>query len=297
MRQSSNVAGLALVAVSALGFSTLAIFGKAAYAAGGNPVTVLAVRFVLAAVCLWAYTLLARLPLPERGVLVRLFLMGGVGYTAMSLFFLSSVEHDRISPALAALLLYTYPALVMLLAWRFDGYRLDLRQVAALGGALAGTAVVLLGAAASTGARLSGILFALGASLVYSCYILFGSRVIRRAHPVVSTASVCAAAALVFTLGGWATGTLVPMAPSGWLASAGTALFATVIAVLCFFMGLEHLGPSRAAIVSTLEPVGTVVLSALIFKEGLSPVQTAGGAIVLASIMILQIERITPSQK
>jgi drug/metabolite transporter (DMT)-like permease len=66
------------------------------------------------------------------------------------------------------------------------------------------------------------------------------------------------------------------------------ALFATVLAVLCFFMGLERLGAAPASIISTLEPVGTVALSALFFGEGLTLLQTAGGAAVLASIILLQ---------
>jgi drug/metabolite transporter (DMT)-like permease len=291
MNLSARAAGLLLVAASALGFSTLAIFGKAAYAAGGNPVTVLSIRFLTASALFWIYLLLIRRPLPDRPVLIRLFLMGGIGYTAMSLLFLSAVDQDRISPALASLLLYTYPAIVTLLAWRFDGDPLTVRKAAALAGALAGTAIVLLGAgptAGPAGARWTGVLLALGASAVYSCYIIVGNRMVRKADPLVVSAVVCTAAAVVFTVGGLMLGLLVPMAPAGWAASFGMALFATVLAVLCFFMGLERLGAAPASIISTLEPVGTVALSALFFGEGLTLLQTAGGAAVLASIILLQ---------
>ena len=57
----------------------------------------------------------------------------------------------------------------------------------------------------------------------------------------------------------------------------------TVLAILAFFAGLKRVGPSRAAILSTLEPVVTVLAAWIVLGETLSVVQFAGGALVLAS--------------
>ena len=81
------------------------------------------------------------------------------------------------------------------------------------------------------------------------------------------------------------------MAPAGWWAVGGTAVFATVLAVLTFFAGIERLGPSRASIISTLEPVGTAALSALLFGDRLGGGQLLGGLFVLGGIIWLQARR------
>ncbi|MFB9237653.1 DMT family transporter [Plantactinospora siamensis] len=61
--------------------------------------------------------------------------------------------------------------------------------------------------------------------------------------------------------------------------------------MLTFFAGLERTGPSTAAILSTFEPVVTAALAALVLGESLSPVQLAGGALVLCSAAVLQLRR------
>lgn len=287
-RRSTMAVGTILTVVSALGFSTLPIFGMLAYGAGANVITLLAIRFLMASVLLWAYVLVTRQPLPDLRTGVQLLIMGGVGYTTMSLLYLSSVAEDRLSPAMAALLLYTYPAIVALLAWRFDRHRLTGRQIVALLLTLAGVGLVLVTPGSGAAFTWTGALLALGSAVVYAIYILFGSRVSVRSSPSVVTAFVSTAAAVVFLTWGFISGQLVSMAPAGWLAAGGTAIFATVVAVLLFFAGIERLGPSRASIISTLEPVGTAILSAAIFHERLGSWQIAGGLLVLAGIIWLQ---------
>ena len=55
-----------------------------------------------------------------------------------------------------------------------------------------------------------------------------------------------------------------------------------------FVAGLRRVGPSAASILSTLEPVTTVVLAFLVFGEALGPVQLAGGALVLAPVLAVR---------
>jgi drug/metabolite transporter (DMT)-like permease len=59
-------------------------------------------------------------------------------------------------------------------------------------------------------------------------------------------------------------------------------------AILTFFAGLARVGPSAAAILSVFEPVVTVALAAAAFGESLAPVQFAGGALVLAAVVVMQ---------
>lgn len=78
---------------------------------------------------------------------------------------------------------------------------------------------------------------------------------------------------------------------TGWFWLACIAVFSTVVAMLTFFAGLKRTGPSTAAILSTFEPVVTSALAALVLGESLTPVQLAGGALVLSSVAVLQLRR------
>ncbi|MFL6305120.1 MAG: EamA family transporter, partial [Candidatus Sulfotelmatobacter sp.] len=56
-----------------------------------------------------------------------------------------------------------------------------------------------------------------------------------------------------------------------------------------YFLGLQHLEPTRAIIASCLEPVFSILLAAALLGEGVRPIQTLGVALVLAAIVIGQL--------
>ena len=59
--------------------------------------------------------------------------------------------------------------------------------------------------------------------------------------------------------------------------------------IVLFFAGLKRVGPSTAAILSTLEPPTTVALAFVAFGESLTTVQLAGGALVLGAVLALNV--------
>ncbi|WP_286880180.1 DMT family transporter, partial [Cupriavidus sp. UBA2526] len=73
----------------------------------------------------------------------------------------------------------------------------------------------------------------------------------------------------------------------GWLALVAIALVSTVLAILTFFAGLQRLGASKASMLSTLEPVVTVVLAAVLLGEHIGPTQAVGGGLILAGVLWL----------
>ena len=93
-----------------------------------------------------------------------------------------------------------------------------------------------------------------------------------------------------FAVAGVATGSIDLALPAeAWLWLVLIAVVSTVVAVSCFFAGLRRVGPSEAAILSTFEPVVTVALAFLALNERLTPAQLAGGALVLAAVILLQL--------
>jgi drug/metabolite transporter (DMT)-like permease len=279
---------------SAVGFGAMGVFGKLAYEHGATVGTLLAVRFVIAAVILWAVVLAAgRLAelraLPRRDVGAALAL-GAIGYSLQAGGYFAALQ--RIDPALLGLLLYTFPVMVTVAAIALGREQASGRTACALALSCSGIVLVLAGAAHGALDPL-GTVLGLAAAVVYSAYILVSEGVTARVSALALSTLVCTGAATTLTVAGLlGTGLdlgAVSTEGLGWIAA--IALVSTVGAVGLFFAGLARVGPSAASILSTLEPVVTVVLAFVAFGTALGPAQLAGGALVLAAAVVVQTGR------
>ena len=280
--------GVCLALVSAASFGVMPVLTKVVYDDGAEPIGVLAVRFSLAAGLLLALAGLRRERLPRGRTLVTLLALGGVGYVGMSLCYFFALE--RISAGLTSLLLYFYPALVVVLG----GLVLrDRPRPLALGCVAVATIGTILTIGPVQGGQTLGVILGLGSAVVYATYILISSRV-HGVGPFAMSATVLLAGAVVLGVLAAATRPQLPTAPGAWAALAGVALIGGVLAVTTFFAALALLGAADTAVVSTVEPVVSIVVAALVLGERLGPVQVAGGAVVLLAVGTLA--RLRPAE-
>jgi drug/metabolite transporter (DMT)-like permease len=287
---SPAATGTACVVASAVAFGAMAILARIAFASGVDTPTLLALRFAIAALVMLAIAAGRRIALPSGRALAVVMLLGAVGYGGQAFSFFTALT---LAPAgVVALLLYLHPALVALLAAVLLRERLTAVKLVALASALAGTVLTIAPALASDGMPdgsgiVLGISFAVAAAVFYSLYIIVGAWIGRRvaAFPV-STVVITSAAAL-FIVVSLLRGPRWPQTSAGWLAVAAIALLSTVAAVTLYFAGLRRIGPTRASTLSTIEPLVTVTLAAIVLGEGIAPVQMAGGALILAAVLLL----------
>ena len=279
-------AGLAACLVSATGFGALPVLGKAAYDAGLGPLSLLWGRFGLAAIAFWLLVIFVVRPArpPARYVVTGL-MMGAFGYALEAGLFFVALE--RIDAALVELLLYAYPAIVTAVALAAGREAPSPRLLGALGLATLGVIGVFAGSLAS-GVDPVGLALGLGAAVVYSGYILTGERVVPAMHPVLLAALVATGATASFTVAGLLHGGLPhPRTTGGWTAVAVIAAVATVVPMAALFAGIARVGAPTASIVSTFEPVVTVVLAGLVLGETLTLVEAIGAACVIAAVRLL----------
>lgn len=276
----SRRAAIALVLLSALGFGSMALFAKVAYASGLTPSMLLTLRFVLAVAMLAPVVWWKGLRLPRGRTLAGFALMGAL-YTAQSQSYFTALMHA--SSGLVGLLLYVYPVLVTLLAVAFGWERLDRRTFVLLALAIAGMVVMLGGDLQGTPL---GITLGLAAAAIYAVYITIGSRLTGGTDPLSATLVVMTAAAIGNGGFALAAGAALPVDATTWLAILAIA-FASLIAVACFLVGIQHIGGSQASIISTLEPVITLCLGIALLGESASAGQLLGGAMVLAAVILL----------
>jgi drug/metabolite transporter (DMT)-like permease len=264
------------------------VFGKLAFQAGVSVATLLAVRFALAAPLLWGLAAArGALPRVRRGVLARALGLGAIGYAMQAgLYFLAL---ERMDAGVLSLILYTYPALVTGAAILLGREPASRRRLAALVIASAGLVLVLVGTGAGAIDALGAALGA-GAALTYTAYIIVSHGVTAELEPLPLAALITTGAAVTLTATAVLTGTLsFGFAASGWLWVGLAVIVSTVLAVLFFLNGMQRVGPSTAAILSTLEPPVTVSLAFLTFGEALGALQLAGAFAVLAAAVLVNL--------
>ena len=189
----------------------------------------------------------------------------------------------RLLPAtVTALVLFTYPVLVALLAALTGVERLTWRSLLAALAAFGGCALTTGGLRLAAGPLAPGVAWALAAAVIYAGYVVLSSRFGRGVparmlalHLVQVAALLCTVLALV------GPGLALPSDPRAWLSVAAIAVVSTVMAMIAFLAGMAAVGPSRASVLSSLEVLVTLVLAFLLLGERLTPSQWAGAALIL----------------
>jgi DME family drug/metabolite transporter len=173
--------------------------------------------------------------------------------------------------------------------------KLSLQKAVAVALAVAGIALVIgiAGTKASEGRALRldsyGLMAALLASFSFAFYNVGGHRILARYdrwRVLVWTLAAAAAFWLVVNPP-WKI-VAAHYAPAQWLFLFVFSMISVLGAFSLYFLGLQHLEPTRAIIASCLEPVFSIVLAALLLGEVLRPIQTFGIIFVLAAIVIVQ---------
>lgn len=274
--------GMIFVVISAIAFGAIPVFARAAYHAGSDPISVLFFRFSIASIIMIPSIMVRKIPFPRGRFLIGLILMGGIGYVGQSFCYFTALT--MASAGLVAILLYLYPAIVVILSSVLFKERITGLKVSALILALTGTVLTIgLGG----GGSLLGIALAMTAPFIYSVYILAGSKITKEVEILSSSTVVMISASFVFGTFIAVKGLNMPQTLVGWGGVLAIALISTVIAIIAFFAGLKRVGPTNASMLSTFEPVTTVVLAAIVFGEEIGLMRVVGGVLILMAVILL----------
>jgi drug/metabolite transporter (DMT)-like permease len=300
-----RLVGIALVLVSACAFGSGGLFAQPVYAAGVGWHVLSAWRFGFGALLAWVWLLGS----PERRRGLRLLdrrsaavaVALGILYTGNSGTYYAGLE--SVSVSLASLIVYIYPAVVAVMALRF-GQRLEGRRPwIALGLALVGVVLAVGGIAAGELPPLGGLALIVASPIIYSVWIVLSARLAGERRETVGGdgdggADAAAATALMMTGTAttyWVTALLVgaPVGPdlipaAAWPGLVGVGVVATFVAIQTFYAGTRRIGAAQAALVSTIEPIWTISLAAILFGQTLGPTQLLGGAFIIVGVLIAQ---------
>ena len=273
--------GLLIVFLASLGYGALPIFAKLALAEGVEVLPLLAWRFLIGSGLLWVFVFATGRSRPPRARIRSLGLLG-VMYASNAMCYMLGL--DRLPASVATLILFSYPAMTVLLARVWVGEHLTPRRIAALMLTLAGCALTV--GTGFGGGDPVGVGLVLGAVVLLAAWIVRSHGVLAGLPPVSATATVLAATAVTIFLTGLATGGIgVPLAPTPLLLLGAIGLVSTAIPITAFLVGIQWIGPGRAATAAV-----TLALAAAVLGDRLSVGQWLGAALILAGVISLRLE-------
>jgi drug/metabolite transporter (DMT)-like permease len=231
-----------------------------------------------------------RIKLPARD-LAYCCLLGTFGVAVSNYFYYVAIQKTNVATAI--IVQYTAPVWVLLYVVARGQQRLTLQKVTAVALAVTGIALVIDLFRATSGAALRldayGIFAALLASFSFAFYNVAGHRILARYDRWRVLFWTLAAASMFWLVVNppWKI-VAAHYAPAQWLFLFVFSMISVLGAFSLYFLGLQHLEPTRAIIASCLEPVFSILLAALLLGEVLRPIQTVGIMLVLAAIVIVQ---------
>ena len=287
--------GIVLALVGVLAFSVRPILIKLAYAYVTDPVTLIALRMVFSlpffvATAVWVKRDGAHAPLTGsdwRAV----FLLGFLGYYLAS--FLDFLGLQYISAGLGRLVLFLYPTITVLLSALFLGKYVSRRDIVALVISYAGLALVLSqGFAGESRNLLMGATLVFGSALSYAVYLVKSSQVVTRIGSMRFTAYATSVASVLCILQFLLLRPLsaLDLPLQVYVLAIAMAVGCTVLPVFVTSEALRRIGANQVAIIGAAGPVTTIFLGWVGLEEGMSLLQIAGAALVLAGVSLVTIK-------
>lgn len=285
---SSRNLGILQIILSGVCFGFLGIFGKTLYENGVVPGELLALRFVIAASISFVYLALVdrKILLLKGRQILSCALLGAGGYAVFSFCYFSALE--GLSASLTVLLLYTYPVMVTVFAYLFLGETIARRHWIALPFALIGLIGLVWGD--FTVDRAEYLFFGVMAAVLYSAYILLSARLLKGLSPKVTSPYIQLFAGLL--LGSiYLTDTLrvEKIVLENWPVLLGISLICTIAAIGLFLAGLQKLKGWEVSVLSTTEPLTSILLATLLLGESLTLVQGISSVAVIFALIWVSI--------
>jgi len=293
--------GLACALGAAVFFSAKAIFIKLIYAHGVDATTTFALRMMVAlpfflALGWWCGT--AGLKSIGRRDWWGMAACGLLGFYLSS--YLDFIGLTYIPASLERLILFLYPTFVVLLSWAIFRTKLTAAQAMSLVLSYSGVLLCVwdnLRIEGDPSGLAIGVAFTLTSAFTYACYVVASARIVPRVGSMrftsYASSVACGFSIAHFFVTHGAESLVVPGIVYAYALGMGTV--STVLPILLVAEALRRLGANQVALISTLGPIATLAMAALILGEKITATQMGGAAMVIAGVMLVSLRRQSPT--
>jgi drug/metabolite transporter (DMT)-like permease len=296
LQASDSLRGAAYVIAAALAFSSLGTLAGLAYRTGMGSATFVTLRALVGAAAL-ALIIAARPA--ARVALTRLssrerLILGAAMVANATLNLALFAAYGEMAVAIVLAVYFTYPMLVAVASVLIGRERFTPARTAGLALALAGVALVLWDRVGGEGLTPLGVAWALSAAACQASYLVLSRAGYTRVPAEQATALVLGGGAIlagcVALISELPAGNVSAWAgePAAWLAVLAAGLVGAAAAKVWLLRGVRLLGGTRTAVLMLLEPVAGALLAVAVLGQGLTPLQAAGGLVILLAALLVQ---------
>ena len=283
--------GLIWILASSAGFSFIPTIVKLIYTHSTfEPLDLALWRFLLAVPLMWLLILIrdyGRTKVDSGSVSIRSSLLMGVLFAIAALA--AFVALQRLPGSTYIVLFFTYPAMVVLLSF-IMGEKTGLRALLAMVMALIGVALTVPDFATADAGDLIGIGLALFNALIVAVYYMLARRALVGVEDVSrASATIMFGTLLILLLMVPLRGLQLPQNTETVFGLVAVASLGTVLPVFAINLAIQRIGPARASLASTVEPVMAMIVAMALLGEVIVGLQWLGAALIVGSVIILQL--------
>ena len=277
--------GIAATLISATYFGFMPLFMKTVYASGGNSFTAAFLRFALSLPTLYIYHRVRGISLKiswEEMKQVLIITLCGYGGTTILVF----TAYNYIASGLATTIHFLYPTVTVAGLMIFYKEKIKPSKIFCVVLCLVG---VLLFYNGGGEVSLKGILLALCSAGTYGFYTIYLGKCCLK--DMIATKRLFhmhwVGALMMGVIGLVSGGFDFVMAPLGWGIMFLVATLTTFVGALGYQIGVDTIGSENTAMLSTFEPITSIIVGILVYSETMTVKIVLGILAILTSTVII----------
>lgn len=283
---SKTLKGYLFAIISAVIYGCMPLMATYIYADGVTPMTLVFLRNFLALPMLAVLAFLEQktLKVPPKSLISTTILsFFGCAITPILLF--SSYKH--MASGTATIFHFAYPAIVVIAGILFLKKKIQLANIISVVLCIIG---ITLFYNPSEPISFTGATLALGSAFTFATYVVLLSSAKQKITGFLFTFYIALASSIMVFIACILTNNLVlPSSLLGWCLCLLFAIAVTVGAVVLFQQATFMIGGEKTSVLSTLEPITSVVIGTVIFKESAGIKVLLGSALVIAASLLIAI--------
>ena len=281
---STEIKGILMILLSAIFFGLMPFFALKIYDEGFDVNNLLLYRFGFAFIWISLFCLYRRIDIrinKKQFFLILFIAFLGTMLTTYTLF----LSYQFISSGLASTLHFVYPIITITLASIIYKEKFTLRKMMALLLSIIGIGLLSIGG--DTDLNITGVVWALLSGLLYAIYIIgMAHKELKKLSPFSVAFWIFGITSLLFFSKVFFTGQInTHFTPSSLFYILNLSVWSTFLAVVLFYRGMKFIGPGKASLLSTLEPLTGVIVGILVFNEKMDIKSSLAILLILVSVL------------
>ncbi|WP_372645380.1 DMT family transporter [Ancylomarina sp.] len=282
----TKIKGTLMILLSAIFFGLMPFFALKIYAEGFDVNNLLLYRFGFAFIWIVLFCLYKRIDIrinKKQFFLILFVTTIGTMLTTYTLF----LSYQYISSGLASTLHFVYPILTIALASLIYKERFTVRKMMALFLSIIGIGLLSIGR--DSDLNMIGIIWALVSGLLYAIYIIgMAHKDLKKISPYSVAFWIFGITTLLFLCKCIFTDQInTNFTPKSLFYILNLSVWSTFLAVVLFYKGMKLIGPGKASLLSTLEPLTGVIVGILVFNEKMDMKSSLAIVLILTSVLIV----------